>query len=70
MKIRMITNGPGEEDWSAPYQMEPKRQISEEQSTTAYADFCEGVSKNEMVVQEVDFADGSKWEFKEPAKSK
>jgi hypothetical protein len=70
MKIRMTTNVPGETDWQGPYQIEPRGQIAGEQDTTAYGDFCNGISKNEMLVDEIHFADGSKWKLKEPEKAK
>lgn len=69
MKISMINNGPGEVDTMGPYQIEPKGQIAEEQTVTAYGDFCQGISKHAMIIDGAHFADGSKWEFKEPAKS-
>jgi hypothetical protein len=69
IKISMISNGPGEVDMQGPYQIEPKRQISEEQSVNAYGDFCQGISKHAILVNGVHFAGGSKWEFEEPAKS-
>lgn len=69
MKISMIENGPGEVDTMGPYQIEPKGLITQEQSVTAYGDFCQGISKHAMLIDGVHFADGSKWEFKEAAKS-
>jgi hypothetical protein len=69
IKISMITNGPGEVDMQGPYQIEPKGEITEEQSVAAYGDFCGGISKHTILVNGVHFAGGSKWELKEPAKS-
>jgi hypothetical protein len=52
---------------SGPYELEAKGQISLEQTVAAYGDFCRGPFKDAMVVTDVSFADGSKWQFKEPA---
>jgi hypothetical protein len=54
----------GETDMAGPYEIEPKGQFAEEVDTTAYADFCEGIRKRTMTIEEVNFADGSKWESK------
>ena len=70
MKIDMITNGPGAVMWSRPDEIAPKGEFAGEQDTTGYGDFCNGIDKNEIVVDEIEFADGSKWKFKESAQSK
>jgi hypothetical protein len=49
------------------YRIKPKGFLTLEEDTSAYVDFCAGVWKREIVVRDVTFADGSKWEFKEPA---
>jgi hypothetical protein len=41
-----------------------------EESVPAYADFCTGIRRHAMVVEDVSFADGSKWQLKEPGKEK
>jgi hypothetical protein len=48
-----------------PYHLEPKGNLTLEQSVAAYGDFCNGVWKQAIVIRDVSFADGSKWEFKE-----
>ena len=37
----------------------------EEDGVAAYTDFCTGIRKHAMIIEEVHFADGSKWEFKQ-----
>ena len=55
---------------SGPYELEPKGHMSiEDTDVGAYGDFCSGPFKNAMVVDWVSFADGTTWEFKEPAGS-
>jgi hypothetical protein len=54
---------------SGPYELEAKGQISLGETVAAYGDFCRGPFRHAMVVNDVSFADGSKWEFKEPAGS-
>ena len=54
---------------SGPYELEAKGQISLEETVAAYRDFCSGLFKDAMLVEEVSFNDGTKWEFKEPAGS-
>jgi len=68
MKISMVDNGPGEIDIQGPYQIAPKGKIAKEESLDALTDMCGVASKNAILVDRVEFADGSKWEFKEPAK--
>lgn len=53
-------------EMDGPYQIKPKGSLTLEQDESAYGDFCQGVWKREIVIREVEFADGSKWEFKEP----
>ena len=60
----------GETDMAEPYEIAPKGRLTEEGDTTAYADFCEGIRKQTMTIEEVHFADGSKWEFKAPGVEK
>jgi hypothetical protein len=46
----------------------PKGELTETDSGfSAYGDFCEGMYKQRMLIEDVDFADGSKWEFKPTA---
>ena len=59
----------GETDMAGPYQIEPKGHLAEEAGTTAYADFCKGIREQTMTIEEVHFADGSKWESKQRAES-
>jgi hypothetical protein len=54
-------------DMGGPYRIKPKGYITLERDVPAYADFCEGVWKDAIVITDVAFADGSKWEFKDPA---
>lgn len=49
-----------------PYEIKPNGSLTLEQDDSAYGDFCSGVWKREIVVREVEFADCSKWEVKEP----
>ena len=50
---------------SGRYLIKPKGSLTLEQDDTAYGDYCEGVWRREIVVREVEFADGSKWEAKD-----
>jgi hypothetical protein len=59
----------GETDMAGPYEIQPMANLAEKTDSTAYADFCEGIRKPTMTIQEVHFADGSKWEFKQSRKS-
>lgn len=52
------------------YQIEPKGYLAGEQDFSAYSDFCDGIWKQTMAIDAVDFADGSRWQDKRPAKSK
>lgn len=47
------------------HQIAPKGYLALEESVPVYVDFCDGIWKHAMVIEEVDFADGSKWEFKQ-----
>ncbi|MCU1249483.1 MAG: hypothetical protein JWQ49_2512 [Edaphobacter sp.] len=60
----------GAVDFSGPYQIKPKGYLTHEESVAAYSDFCEGIRKHPMVIEEVSFADGSKWESKRPSDQK
>jgi hypothetical protein len=60
----------GSVDSTLPYQIEPKGYLAHEESVSAYSDFCAGIRKLPMVVMEVSFADGSKWELKSPGNQK
>jgi hypothetical protein len=53
---------------AGPYTIKAKGYLPLEESVAAYADFCEGIWRHAMVIEDVDFADGSKWEFKESGK--
>jgi len=55
---------------AGPYTIKAKGYLALEESVPAYADFCNGIRRHAMVVEDVSFADGSKWQFKEPAKEK
>lgn len=58
---------PGEV-WLGAGPIQPKGQRTvEDAGFSPYGDFCEGTWKQTMLVEEVDFADGSKWEFKQRA---
>ena len=59
----------GFSEMEGPYEIEPKGSLTLEDDDQAYGDFCEGVWKREIGMREVEFADGSKWEFKEPVVS-
>jgi hypothetical protein len=55
---------------SGPYQISPNGHLSLEQDVPdvpAYVDFCAGVWKSAIIITNVSFADGSKWEFNESA---
>jgi hypothetical protein len=54
---------------SGPYQIKPNGQLTLKEDVPAYADFCAGVFKHTIVVTDASFADGSKWDFKEPSAS-
>jgi hypothetical protein len=54
-------------EMDGPYEIKPNGSLTLEQDDSAYGDFCAGVWKREIVVREAEFADGSKWKFKEPA---
>ena len=59
---------PGGEESLGEGPIEPKGQISEQDADfQAYDDFCEGMIKQSLFIEEVYFADGSKWE--QPGKS-
>jgi len=67
-EITMI-NGRGAIDFGGPFEIEAKGEMALEQSASAYGDFCRGIDKQALFVEEVDFADGSKWKSEEQAKS-
>ncbi len=60
-----IVGLPGGHYWSGPYDIKPKGYLAHEDSVSAYGDFCDGIWKQVMEINEVHFADGSKWEFKQ-----
>jgi hypothetical protein len=69
LSVRIGIEGPeGYTEMDGPYQIKPKGFLTLEQDDTAYGDFCEGVWRREIVIRDVTFADGSKWQFKEPAR--
>jgi hypothetical protein len=69
--LRMrIGDESGATDWGGPYQIEPRGYLAHEEDVSAYGDFCAGIRKHPMVVVDVSFADGSKWELKSPGNQK
>jgi hypothetical protein len=60
----------GSHDFSGPYRIAPKGYLSLNQDFSAYGDFCSGVRQHPMVIMDVHFADGSKWEFKQSGDQK
>jgi hypothetical protein len=60
----------GASDMSGPYDISAKGFLALEEDFSAYADFCDGVRKQRIVIQDVSFADGSEWEFEEPSVKK
>lgn len=52
------------------FQIEPKGNLAGKQDFSAYSDYCEGIWKQTMTVNTVEFADGSRWQDKPTAKSK
>jgi len=62
-----LTNAsqPGGMYWQRPYVIKPKGFLAHEVSNAAYGDFCDGVWEQSMVIEEVHFADGSKWLLKQ-----
>jgi hypothetical protein len=56
-------------EMGGPHHIKPKGSLTLEMDDSAYSDFCEGIWKRDIVVRDVEFADGSKWEFKEPTGS-
>jgi hypothetical protein len=70
IRVRISIEGlEGFTEMDGPYQIKPNGSLTLEQDDSAYGDFCEGVWKREIVIREVEFANGLKWEFKEPAVS-
>jgi hypothetical protein len=59
----------GSTEMAGPYHISAKGLVTLEETVTAYGDFCNGVWKQPIIIRRVTFADGSEWEFKEPAKS-
>jgi hypothetical protein len=60
-------------DFGGPYQIAPKGYIALDQGFSAYGDdFCDGVRQRALAIaiSEVDFADGSKWKFKQSGDGK
>jgi hypothetical protein len=60
----------GAEDMSGPYNISSKGLLTIEENAAANVDSCGRVRKQPIVIQDVSFADGSKWEFKEPGVEK
>jgi len=52
------------------HQIAPKGYLALEETVPVYGDFCDGIWKHAMVIEDVDFADGSKWEFKQSGDQK
>ncbi|MGA7930922.1 MAG: hypothetical protein WCA20_33640 [Candidatus Sulfotelmatobacter sp.] len=50
--------------------IKPKGVLAHEVSDSAYGDFCDGVWEQSMVIEEVHFADGSKWLLKQSGNQK
>ena len=50
--------------------IKPKGYLTHEDDVSAYGDFCDGVWKRAMVIDEVHFADGSKWKLKHSGNQK
>ena len=50
---------------AGPYTIKAKGYLALEESVSAYADFCDGIRRHAMVIEDEDFADGSKWQFTE-----
>jgi hypothetical protein len=55
---------------AGPYTIKAKGYLALEESVPAYTDFCNGIWRYAMVIEDVDFADGSKWEFKQSGNQK
>jgi hypothetical protein len=68
-KVIALSMGIGDESGVAylggPYRIAPKGYLALEDDFSVYSDFCDGIRrKHAMAIEEVDFSDGSKWEFK------
>jgi hypothetical protein len=55
---------------AGPYEIRAKGYLALEESVSAYSDFCDGIRKHAMVIEDVSFADDSKWEFKQSGDQK
>ncbi len=68
ISVRIGSEGlKGFSEMDGPYAIKPGGTLTLEDDVPAYGDFCAGVWRSELVVREVEFADGSKWELKDPA---
>ena len=63
--LRLYING-GDVIYGAGYTIDPGDSRDEKMDSTRYSYLCEGIRKDNLVVDEVNFADGSRWRLPKP----
>jgi hypothetical protein len=58
--LRLYSNG-GEIIYGTPADLEPGASRADKMDSSRYVYFCDGVTKDNLIVDEVDFANGSEW---------
>lgn len=58
--VRFYDQG-GSVEYSAPHAIEPGGAIDEKETLSRWVYFCDGVTRNKVVVDSVSFADGTEW---------
>jgi len=63
--LRLYIKG-GDVIYGAGYTIDPGDSRDEKMDSTRYSYFCEGIRKDNLIVDEVNFADGSEWKLPKP----
>jgi hypothetical protein len=66
--LRLYIKG-GDVIYGAGYTIDPGDSRDEKMDSTRYSYFCEGIRKDNLIVDEVNFADGSEWKLPKPRKT-
>jgi len=59
--LRLYVNG-GDEIYGAPGEIKPGESRDDKMDSSRYVYFCDGISKDNLIVDDVEFTDGTEWD--------
>jgi len=66
--LRLYARG-GDQIYSAPYEIEPGSERAEKMDSTRYSSLCEGIVQDNLIVDDVQFSDGTSWDRHSPRRN-